>query len=56
MDKVIQRIYVKLNPKTKKVMTSCTLMEGYTTIYVSNYTTDQEQMRKDYERGLGSQN
>jgi len=49
MEKVVQRIYVKINPKTKKVMMSCTLLEGYHAIYVSNYPAEQEQLKKDHE-------
>jgi len=49
MEKIVQRIYVKINPKTQKVMISCTLDEGYHALYVANYPADQEQLKKDYE-------
>lgn len=49
MKKIVQRIYVKINPETGRVMTSCTLMEGYNAIYVANYPGDQDQLRRDYE-------
>lgn len=47
--KIVQRIYVKINPETEKVMTSCTLMPGYNAIYVANYPGNQDQLRQDFE-------
>jgi hypothetical protein len=48
-DKIVQRMYVKLNPDTSRIMTSCTLMDGYTVIYVSNYPGTQQELAKDYK-------
>jgi hypothetical protein len=48
--KVIQLIYVKINPKTDKVQTSCTMMPGSQAIYVANYHGTQDQLRLDYEK------
>ena len=52
-ERIVQRMFVKLNPDTGRIMTSCTLMDGYTVIYVSNYPGTQSDLEKDYkERNL----
>ena len=47
--KIVQRMYVKINPETGNIMTSCTLMEGYNAIYVSNYPGTQAGLKSDYD-------
>ena len=47
-ERIVQRMFVKLNPDTSRIMTSCTLMDGYAVIYVSNYPGTQTELEKDY--------
>jgi len=49
-DKLVQRMFVKLNPDTGRIMTSCTLMDGYVVMYVSNYPGTQAELEKDYKK------
>ena len=48
MKKIVQRIFVRINPETGKVKTSCTKTDGSAVIYVSNYSSSQEEMEKDW--------
>lgn len=49
MEKIVQRIYVRINPQTKKVQISCTYIDGYQEMYVANYAASQGQLKKDFE-------
>lgn len=47
-DKIIQRMFVKLNPDTSRIMTSCIMMDGAVAMYVSNYPGTQAELERDF--------
>jgi hypothetical protein len=54
MELVVQKVYLKINPKTNKVMVSCTKMQetGWREVYVSNSEPEgtQEQLHVAYQK------
>lgn len=52
MKKIVQRIFVRLNPETDKVKVSCTKTEGSVAIYVANYPGGQNELEEDYKKQL----
>ena len=55
-EKIVQRIYVRINPESGKVRTSCTETEGSTAIYVANYPGTQAGLKAEYQKKIKSQN
>jgi hypothetical protein len=50
MKKVVQRIYVRINPETEKVQISCTHIDGYAEVYVGNYVASQAELKEEYNK------
>ena len=54
-NKIVQRIYTKLNPETDKVIISCTIMEESMAVYVANYPGTQVELKEDYDNHLNKE-